>query len=230
MTVNVRTAVADRLGKSGTVSVKKDVFGIYSDDNQQSRSLLTQMDLIQNKPLVRVAQVTVIGGTAVTPTPQPQRDLDNANTIYQRECGAWVYCEGNITVDRIELTFLEQDDCLLSGHSVTDDEAELFGLGRDLGANIVCYYIWSSTQAAGGCSAHPPGRRGFWLGSGPNNFPASPQVAFAHELTHNVGNNPHVTKPTNDLMTTAAGKQVKTSVLTDAQVKRILADPDMEYP
>jgi hypothetical protein len=229
MTANVRTAVTDRLGKSGTVSLKKDVFGIYSDDNPQSRSLLKQMDLIKNKPLVRVAQVTVVGGAVVTPTPRPQRDLDNANEIYQRECDAWVYCEGNITVDRIDLTFLDQDDCLLSGHSVSTDEAELFDLGRGLGANLVCYYIWSSTLVAGGCSAHPPGRRGFWLGSGPNNSPASPLVAFAHELTHNVGNNPHVTKPTNDLMTTAAGKQV-TSVLTDAQVKRILADPDMEYP
>ena len=81
MTANVRTAVTDRLGKSGTMSLKKDVFGIYSDDNPQSRSLLKQMDLIKNKPLVRVAQVTVVGGAAVTPTPaaarpgQCERDL-----------------------------------------------------------------------------------------------------------------------------------------------------------
>jgi hypothetical protein len=145
MTVNVRTAVADRLGKSGTISLKKDVFGVYSDDHPQSRSLLEQIDLIRNKPLVRVAQVTVTGGDIVTPAPRSQRDLDNANTIYQRECGAWIYCTGNITVDRIDLTFLDQDDCSLgASHSVSDDEAELFGLGRGLGANIVCYYIWAS--------------------------------------------------------------------------------------
>jgi hypothetical protein len=227
-TINVRTAVADRLGKSGTVSLKKDVFGVYSDDHPQSRSLLKQMDLIRNKPLVRVAQVTVIGGDIATPTPRPQRDLDNANTIYQRECGAWVYCEGNITVDRIDLTFLDQDDCNLgASHTVSDDEAELFGLGRDLGANIVGYYIWSS-PGHGGCAAHPPGRRGFWLEFG-SIKPGSPQVAFAHELTHNVGHNHHVKKPTDNLMTTKTGKTLS-STLTDEQCQRILADPDMEYP
>ncbi len=57
------------------------IFGIYSDDNPQTRSLLKQLDLIDNKPFVRVALVTVIGGVNVTPTPKPQRDLDNANTI-----------------------------------------------------------------------------------------------------------------------------------------------------
>jgi hypothetical protein len=229
MAANVRTAVAGRLGKSGTLSVKKDVFGIYSDDNPQNRSLLKQLDLIENKPLVRVAQVLVTGGATVIPTPRPQRDLDNANTIYQRECDAWVYCEGNITVDAVELTFLDQDDCNLGGHSVSGDEADLFDLGRGLGANIVCYYIWSCTLAFGGCSSHPSGRRGFWLGSGPNNSPASPLVAFAHELTHNVGSNPHVTTPADNLMTQAAGKTVA-STLTSDQQKRILADPDMEYP
>jgi hypothetical protein len=230
MTASVRTAVADRLGKSGTVSLKKHVFGIYSDDNPQKRSLLKQMDLIASKPLVRVAQVTVIGGTIVTPTPRPQRDLDNANTIYQRECGAWVYCEGHTTIDRIDLTFLDQDDCLGgSDHSVSADEADLFSLGRGLGANIVCYYIWSCTLVAGGCSAQPPGLRGFWLGSGPTNRPASPLAAFAHELTHNVGHNPHVTKPPSNLMTQTPGKD-EHSTLTKDQCQRILADPDMEYP
>jgi hypothetical protein len=187
------------------------------------------MELIQTKPFVRVAQVTVTGDAPlVVPTPTPQRDLDNANTIYQRECDAWVYCEGSITVDRLELTFFDQDDCG-GGHSVSDDEDELFDLGRGLGANIVCYYIWSCTLPFGGCASHPPGRRGFWLGSGPNNSPASPLVAFAHELTHIVGDNAHVTTPSDNLMTQAAGKPVS-STLTDAQRDRILADPDMEHP
>jgi hypothetical protein len=229
MATSVRSEVADRLDKSGPVSLKRDVFGVVSGDNPQSRSLLDQMELIQTKPFVRVAQVTVTGDPPlVVPTPRPQRDLDNANTIYQRECDAWVYCEASITVDRLELTFLDQDDCS-SGHSVSDDEDELFDLGRGLGASIVCYYIWSCTVVAGGCAAHPPGRRGFWLGSGPNNSPASPLVAFAHELTHVVGDNGHVTTPSDNLMTKAAGKPVS-STLTDAQRVRILADPDMEHP
>jgi hypothetical protein len=181
---------------------------------------------------VAAHQVAVIGGVLVPLTDldlRPQRDLDNANTIYQRECGAWVYCAGFDERDRIELTFLDQDDCAGGGHSVSDDEDELFDLGRDLGANIVCYYIFMSTVAAGGCAAHPPGRRGFWLGSGPNNSPASPLVAFAHELTHIVGDNGHVGLPADNLMKKKKQKPVS-STLTPAQQARILADPDMEQP
>jgi hypothetical protein len=235
MATNVRTRVADRLGKTGTISLKKDVFGVYGNDNPQSRSLLGQLDLIDTTPFVRVAQVTVVGDDIVTPTPRPQRDLDNANTIYQRECDVWVYCEGSIAVDRIELTFLDQDDCAGSNHSVSADEDDLFDIGRGLGANIVCYYIWSSTVVAGGCAAHPPGRRGFWLGSGPNSSPASPLVAFAHELTHIVGDNGHVSSPpppappSDNLMTQLANKPVS-STLTATQCDRILADPDVEHP
>ena len=168
MATNVRTAVANRLGKSGTLSVKKDVFGVYSDViPPQSRSLLRQMELIQTKPLVRVALVTVIDrANGVVPESQPQRDLDNANTIYQRECDAWVYCQDTRIFDRPDLTVFDQNDCggVVGGHVVSDDEDELFDLGRGLGANIVCYYVFSAT-AFGGCAAHPPGRRGFWVGS-----------------------------------------------------------------
>jgi hypothetical protein len=229
MATSVRTAVADRLGKSGTLSLKKDVFCIYSNDNPAPpvRSLLHQMELIKTKPLVRVAQVTITGSPS--PTPAPQLDLDHANEIYQRECGAWVYCVGNITVNRPDLTILDQDDCLLSvkDHSVSDEEDQLYDLGRDLGAKFVCYYILGSNlQNVGGCSGHPPGRRGFWLGKNP----ASPDAAFAHELTHNVGHNPHVSSPASNLMKPGPGKLASSSTLTDEQCQRILADPDMEYP
>jgi hypothetical protein len=77
MATNVRSAVADHLGKSGTLSLKRDVFGVYGNDNPQSRSLLDQMELIQTKPFVRVAQVTVTGDAPlVVPTPTPQRQHD----------------------------------------------------------------------------------------------------------------------------------------------------------
>ena len=232
MATNVRTAVANRLGKSGTLSLKKDVFGVYSNViPPQSRSLLRQMELIQTKPLVRVVLVTVTDTAANNiPNSQPQRDLDNANTIYQRECDAWIYCQDTRTRDRPDLTVFDQNDCggVVGGHVVSDDEDELFDLGRDLGANIVCYYVFSAT-AFGGCAAHPPGRRGFWVGSPPNNNPASPDVAFAHELTHVVGDNAHVSTPADNLMTKAKGKLVS-STLTPAQQTRILADPDMEQP
>jgi hypothetical protein len=224
---SVRTVATDCLGKSGSLSLKKDILGVYGNDNPQSRSLLDRMDLIATKPFVRVALVTVVGDGIVLPTPQPQRDLDNANTIYLREVGAWVYCVGSITVNSLQLTFLDQDDCAGSNHSVSADEDALFDLGRNLGADIVCYYIWSSTVVAGGCAAHPPGRRGFWLGSGPNNSPASPIVAFAHELTHIVGDNDHVSTPASNLMTTKAGKPLS-STLTATQASRVAADQDME--
>jgi hypothetical protein len=231
MATNVRTAVADRLGKSGRLSLKKDVFGVYSNVfPPQSRSLLRQMELIETKPLVRVVLVTITDtANNKIPSPQPQRDLDNANTIYQRECDAWVYCQDTDTIDRPDLTVFDQADCggVVGGHVVSDDEDELFDLGRGLGANIVCYYVFSAT-AFGGCAAHPPGRRGFWVGSGQNS-PASPLVAFAHELTHVVGDNGHVSTPADNLMTKAEDKPVS-STLTPAQQTRILADPDMEQP
>jgi hypothetical protein len=227
MTTSVRTVATDCLGKAGSLSLKEDILGVYSSDNPQSRSLLARLDLIATKPFVRVALVTVVGDSIVLPTPQPQRDLDNANTIYLREVGAWVYCVGSITVNSLQLTFLDQDDCAGSNHSVSADEDALFDLGRSLGADIVCYYIWSSTVVAGGCAAYPPGRRGFWLGSGPNNSPGSPIVAFTHELTHIVGDNDHVTTPASNLMTKAKGKPLS-STLTATQASRIAADQDME--
>jgi hypothetical protein len=232
MTTSVRSAVANRLGKSGVLSLKKDVFGVYNNDNPQSRSLLSQMELIQTKPLIRVAQVTIIGETPPTPPnqmPRLQRDLDNANVIYQRNpVGAWIYCTGSITRTRPQLVVLDQDDCSSPVHSVSAEEDQLFDLGRDLGANIVGYYIVTSSLAnVGGCGTHPPGRRGFWLGRAPG--PGSPLVAFAHELTHVLGHPQHVTTPPNNLMTQAINKPV-TSTLTEAQATTILNDPDMEYP
>lgn len=236
MTASVRSAVANRLGKSGVLSLKRDVFGVYHDDNPQSRSLLSQMELIQTKPLVRVAQLSVLGEEEPYDPPDSysklQKDLDNANVIYQRECdGAWIYCTGSVIILHLDLYQLDQDDCLSVGHSVSAEEDQLFDLGRDLGANIVGYYIRSSNVVggrAGGCAAHPSGRRGFWLGLSSNQ--ASPEVAFAHELTHIVANHPeHVTTPTDNLMTDKHNKRVH-STLTDAQVTRILNDPDMEYP
>jgi len=226
MTTSVRSAVASRLGKSGVLSLKRDVFGVYHNDHPQSRSLLGRMELIQTKPLVRVAQLSVLGGEQAGS--KLQLDLDNANSIYQRECdGAWIYCTGSEIVFRLDLAFLDQDDCLLFGHSVSAEEDQLFDLGRDLGANIVGYYITSSSVLAGGCAAHPADRPGFWLGL--TETQGSPEVAFAHELTHVVGQNDHVSTPADNLMTQATDKPV-TSTLTPAQVARILSDPDMEYP
>ncbi len=108
---------------------------------------------------VRVAIVTVQGANA-----DLERDLDAANLVYLTECGVWIDVVATITVDRPDLLVLEQTDCLLSGHVVSEEEDELFDLGRDLGADIVGYYVQGDTAGFRGCAAHPPGRRGFWVG------------------------------------------------------------------
>ena len=66
----------------------------------------------------------------------------------------------------------------------TDEEDELFDLGRNLGADIVCYYIQNGPGGIG-CMAYPAGRRGFWADDGASAY------TFAHELCHILGLNPH---------------------------------------
>lgn len=215
-TKSVRTIAADCLGESAPLSLLEDVFGVYGDNNQ-TRSLKRQLDLIQNRPFVRVALVTIQGAT-----PNLQRDLDNANTVYQNECSDWVYCVGSRTVDRPLLLWLDQDDCTMNGHSVSDEEDDLFDLGRDMGADIVGYYI-NGDGAFAGCAAHPSGRRGFWVGSG-----ASPWT-FVHELTHVVGNNAHVSDTDNLMMDSGTSNITNPPPdLSGSQCTRIGNDPAME--
>lgn len=220
---SVRSIASSCLGKSVPLSLLEDIFGVYGD-NTQPRSLKDQLDRIQNKPFVRVALVTIQGAT-----PNLQRDLDNANTVYRNECEAWVYCVGSRTVNHPHLLWLDQDDCLASGHSVSDEEDELFDLGRDMGADIVCYYINGDGSFAG-CAAHPSDRRGFWVGR-----PATPIVAgsspwtFAHEMTHVVGDNGHVTDTDNLMMDSGTSNITNPPPdLTSSQRTRILDDGDME--
>ncbi|MFQ5874079.1 MAG: hypothetical protein ACE5JL_09790 [Dehalococcoidia bacterium] len=220
-TLRVRDITSSCLGKAGSLSAKQDVFGVYGTNNQ-NRSLKDQLDLIQNKPFVRVAVVT-IGTPSQGASANLQRDLDNANTVYQNECGAWVYCQASITRNRPDLLILDQDDCLGgASHSVSDEEDDLFNLGRGLGANIVAYYINSSNGGFAGCAAHPPGRRGFWVGS------TASAWTFAHELTHVVGDNSHVANSNNLMFTPTANITNLPPDLTNSQCNDISSDPDME--
>jgi hypothetical protein len=216
-TLSVKTIAADCLGKTPTLSIRRDILGVYGTDNPQDRSLKERLNLIRNNAFVRVALVTIQGAT-----PSLQRDLDNANTVYQGECGDWVYCQDSITVSRPALLVLDQDDCSGAGHSVSDEEDELFDLGRALGADIVGYYINSSSGGFAGCAAHPPGRRGFWVGAS-----ASPWT-FAHELTHVVGDNAHVGNSDNLMFTPTANITNPPPDLTNGQCNRIGNDPDIE--
>ena len=216
-TLSVKSIAATCLGKSTPLSIRRDILGVYAADNPQNRSVKDRLELIQTRPFVRVALVTIQGAT-----PTLQRDLDNANVIYQGECDDWVYAQASITVNRPNLLVLDQDDCLGSGHSVSAEEDELFDLGRTLGANIVGYYINTSNGGFAGCAAHPPGRRGFWTGAG-----ASPWT-FAHELTHVVGDNGHVSNSSNLMFTPTAAITSPPPDLTTGQCNRIGKDPDIE--
>ena len=233
MVASIRDVASDCLGKTGVLSIREDILGVYGTDNPQNRSVLQQMDRIQNLPFVKVALVTIQGSNNAN----LQRDLDNASTIYQSECSAWVYCMGSITVNDPGLLVLNQCDCSGNDHSVSDEEDELFELGRNLGANIVCYYINGSNFGnVAGCAAHPPGRRGFWVNqnAGTPLSPVYSQWTFAHELTHVIGDNGHICDTDNLMLgnpCTISGTINITNPppdLDNNQCDRILDDPDME--
>lgn len=217
MSASIRNVVDSCLDKTGRLSVREDVLGVYANDNPQNRSVLAQMDRIQNMPFVKVALVTIQGANQ-----QLQRDLDSGNTVYQNEAGVWIYPTDSITVVNAGLQTLDQDDCSGSNHSVSDEEDELFDLGRNLGADIVAYYINGDTAGFRGCAAHPPGRRGYWVGD------SATQWTFVHELTHVVGDNSHVSN-TDNLMVSNTGTITNPPPdLTNGQSNRINGDPAVE--
>lgn len=226
--VSLRAIANDCLNKTGPLSVLQDFLGVYNNDNPTNRSLLNRLNLIQNTPFVRVALVTIQGAVNAN----RQRDLDNANIVYQNEVGVWVYCVGEAVVNDVTLLVLNQDDCSGSDHSVSDEEDDLFDLGRGLGAEIVAYYINGSNFGAnvGGCAAHPPNRRGFWVNQ---SSPTYSPWTFAHELTHVVGDNSHICDTDNLMLGNpcdVSGTNNITNLppdLNDDQQDRIQDDPDM---
>jgi|SRR6266508_912989 hypothetical protein len=189
-TLSVRSIASSCLDRQVPLSVKRQVFGVFGS-NPQTRSLRRQLGLIQTKPFIRVAVVTVRPtGSTAGPYANLQRDLDSANQVWQAECGTWIYCvDSSVAVTGIfgSNGILNQNSCPLGEQDdPTSEEDALFDLGRGRGADVVGYFIAGSTNPAlGGCSAYPEGRRGFWV-----QFNAS-RWMFAHELTHVIGLNPH---------------------------------------
>lgn len=149
---------------------------------------------------MRVACVTIRPpGSPSVQYANQQRDLDSANDAFEQGCGLWIYCSGSQVVTTGILGtngMLDQRDCNagwvldfigIGDHEVSNEEDQLFSLGRDLGADIVGYFLpqGSTNPNLGGCAAHPGGRRGFWVAFGAS------QWMFAHELGHIVGDLGH---------------------------------------
>lgn len=78
MAQSVRSIASSCLGKTGTLSIRQDLLGVYANDNPQDRSLRQRLDLIENNSFVSITLVTIQGAG-----PQLQRDLDNTNTVLQ---------------------------------------------------------------------------------------------------------------------------------------------------
>jgi hypothetical protein len=238
MSESIRSILANCLNKiGGTLSVRENVLGIYADDNSQDRSVREQLDHIQNRPFVRVALVTIRPqGSMAGVWPNLQRDVDNANIVYKNECNAWVYPVGSQVINTNILgtnVLLDQNDCNANGHNVSDEEDDLFELGRNMGAEVVAYFINGDVAGFAGCAAHPQGRRGFWVGAGESPW------TFAHELTHVVGGNPHPWNdpdiPDNDqdnlMWTPTGGQNGITNLPPDlraVQCNRIMDDDTIE--
>jgi hypothetical protein len=164
--------------------------------------------------ILPITMVTVEGAQS-----NPNRDLGNAVTIYSTECGVWVELISAIQVDEPALLVLTQNDCAAAGHVVSAEEDQLFDLGRGLGTDIVGYYIQGDVAGFRGCAAHPPDRRGFWVGD------SATQWTLAHELTHVVGDNRHVSDSDNLMFTPTSGITNPPPDINPDQRARILNDP-----
>jgi hypothetical protein len=216
-TKSVKTVASNCLNKNPTLSVREDLLGVYANDNPQTRSLKERLDLIESKSFIPIALVTIEGAA-----PTLQRDLDNTNIVLLGETDVWLYPVASITVDRPNLLILNQDSCPLGEQSdPTDEKDELFDLGRNLGADLVAYYIQDGPNAVG-CSAFPAGRRGFWVDNGAS------QWTFAHELVHVLGLNPHVGNSDNLMSTPTSSITNPPPDLTNAQANNVESDPAVE--
>jgi hypothetical protein len=221
----VRAVVEQCLGKDGDLSVREDVLGVYGDDNPQDRSVRTRLDRLRHDPFVRLGVVTVRQrGSNAGQYDHLQRDLDSANTVFQQECGLWVYPVES-RVERTNLLgqgrIINQNDCWLGSHTVSREEDELFDLGRDMDADVICYCIGGDTGGLVGCAAHPDGRPGFWIEENPGRW------TLAHELGHVVGGNQHTTDNSN-LMFPGLTIQNPPPDLTGGQCNRVTGDEHTE--
>ncbi|MEE8155234.1 MAG: hypothetical protein V3T53_09815 [Phycisphaerales bacterium] len=163
--------------------------------------------------------IVTLDGTS----PDIDRDVSAANVIWGNDCEVWIDVLERVVANRPDLLILSQADCLATGHIVSDEEDELYSIGRGLGADVVAYYIESSSFGSNvlGCAAHPPDRRGFWTVDD-----SSFDFVWAHEATHVVGNNGHVANTDTDnlMLAFASGVTNLPPDLNDEQCLKIIDD------
>lgn len=165
---------------------------------------------------VRVAIVVIDGAS-----PDIDRDLAAADLVYPSECGVWIDVVARIVVDRPDLRFIDDGLCSGGQGEMTVDEDELYDLGRDLGADIVAYYITRSTPRFSGCAEHPLDRPGFWVSDDATEW------TFVHELTHILADMEHDDDTDNLMFEKTAGITNLPPDLTDKQCRRIRDHPFM---
>ena len=154
--------------------------------------------------------------------PDVSADVAMVNTIWNAHCGVFVEVVATLNVNAPDLFVLTQEDCNSAGHVVSDEEDELYAIGRSVGTDLVAYYIGGSSfgNSVLGCAAHPPDRRGFWV------KPSAFDFVWAHEAVHVVGDNPHVFDDTDNLMTPYVNDVTNLPAdLNETQSRRILEDP-----
>ncbi len=211
-------AAAHCFGKNGDISVKRDILGVVADDHPQDRSAKELLSAAYSFPYVRMTIVTIKGAA-----PTIQKDLDTANEIFRREGEFFLYPVASIEEDRPHLLALHQNSCPLGvQQEPTEEELELFNLGRDKGADVVGYYIQNGPGGVG-CSAYPEGLKGFWVDDNASEW------TFAHELGHVLGRNYHVGDKDNLMFVPTPFITNPPPNLNTSQVNNIKQD-DAVYP
>jgi hypothetical protein len=127
--------------------------------------------------LLPVFFVTVNGATT-----NLNRDLNSANNVYN-QYGIEMFDLGRITVPAPTLLDLAQPTCnTIPQTAPTGEETSLYTIGRDrFPANMIAYYVRSTTLGVRGCAAYPANRPGAVVTDG------ATQWTLAHEIGHVLG-------------------------------------------
>jgi hypothetical protein len=219
--LSVRSLAQSCLSKSVPLSVIPDVHGVYKGGIPTSPnplSLRQQLRLISSKPFIRLAMFHVWpASSSERVTPLAHYDMRDASNFFLGQCGVWLFVTSveAIHTDR----FGPQVTINTKSGELSQDEKDLFALGRNAGADIIGFYVGDAK--VGGRGSHSA--RAFWI-KRTQDFRA---FALAHELGHAAGDLKDVTGgPTSNLMCAGANCVWEHGpTFTDEQRKKFSTDP-----